>query len=221
MGIPPEKLPEMFQLFAQGDRSLARSEGGLGIGLTIVQKLAEMHGGSVEARSDGPGTGERVRRAAARWHRGPRTARPRPGGGRPRPRARLRILVVDDNVDTALGMVRLLKLLGNDVVAVHDGPAAIEAARSFRPDFVLLDIGLPGMDGYQVAAALREDELHKDAVIIAVSGLRPGGGPPAVARPRGSTTTWSSPWTSTRSSRSWGGRIEATTAAGEERPRAP
>jgi CheY-like chemotaxis protein len=81
-----------------------------------------------------------------------------------------RILVVDDNADTALGMVRLLKLLGNEVLAVHSGPAAIESARTFRPEFVLLDIGLPGMDGYQVASALREGEAHKDTVIIAVSG---------------------------------------------------
>jgi CheY-like chemotaxis protein len=80
------------------------------------------------------------------------------------------ILVVDDSADTAFGMVRLLRMLGNEAIAAHSGPEAIESARTFRPDFVLLDIGLPGMDGYQVASALRQDEAHKDAVIIAVSG---------------------------------------------------
>jgi signal transduction histidine kinase len=169
IGIAPEKLPEMFRLFSQGDRSLDRSEGGLGLGLTIAQKLAEMHGGSINARSDGPGRGSEfvlrlplapdpreVSQAASRHDR--RAVRG------------YRILVVDDNVDTASGMVQLLTLLGNDARAAHDGPAAIEAARGMRPDFVLLDIGLPGLDGYQVARALRADELHRNAVIIAVSG---------------------------------------------------
>lgn len=169
MGISPEKLPEMLRLFAQADHSLARSEGGLGIGLTIVQKLAEMHGGSVEARSDGPGRGSEfvVRIPLARK---PGAANPDARRGQFTVRKGSRILVVDDNTDTALGMVRLLKMLGNEVVSAHSGPEALESARTFRPDFVLLDIGLPGMDGYQVASALREDEAHKDIVIIAVSG---------------------------------------------------
>jgi signal transduction histidine kinase len=169
MGIPPEKLPEMFRLFSQGDRSLARSEGGLGIGLTVVQNLSEMHGGSVEARSEGPGEGSEfiVRLPLARL---PQESRAKvPGGLLPSGKG-VRILVVDDNVDTARGMERLLKLLGNEAMAVHDGRAADEAARTFQPDFVLLDIGLPGMDGYRVAACLRGDETHKDTVIIAVSG---------------------------------------------------
>jgi signal transduction histidine kinase len=169
MGIPPEKLPEMFKLFAQGDRSLARSEGGLGIGLTIVQKLAEMHGGSVEAHSEGPGRGSEF---IVRLPIAPEAKVPTPEQRRERTaiRKRARILVVDDNMDTALGMVKLLKLLGNEVVAAHSGPTAIEVAHSFQPEFVLLDIGLPGMDGYQVASALRDDEAHRDSVIIAVSG---------------------------------------------------
>jgi signal transduction histidine kinase len=169
MGIPPEKLPEMFRLFSQGDRSLARSEGGLGIGLSVVQKLSEMHGGSVEARSEGPGKGSEfiVRLPLART---PQESRAKVQGGLHPSGKGFRILVVDDNVDTARGMERLLKLLGNDARAVHDGRAAVEAARTFRPDFVLLDIGLPGMDGYQVVATLRGDEIHKEIVIIAVSG---------------------------------------------------
>jgi signal transduction histidine kinase/CheY-like chemotaxis protein len=167
--IPPERLPEMFRLFSQGDRSLARSEGGLGLGLPIVQKLAEMHGGSVDARSGGPGQGSEfiVRLPLA----------PKPIGGQATDRRGefvkgrgSRILVVDDNADSARGMEVLLELLGNDVMVVHDGRAAIEAARNFRPEFVLLDIGLPGLDGYQVAATLRGNGLHRDVVIIAVSG---------------------------------------------------
>ena len=171
MGIAPEKLPEMFGLFAQGDRSLARSEGGLGIGLTIVKKLAEMHGGSVEARSDGPGLGSEfiVRLPAATpasdldTPQDPRTRRR--GSGRS-----TRILVVDDSIDAARGMVRLLRLLGHEAACVHDGRSALEAARAFGPRIVLLDIGLPGMDGYEVAAALRRNAEHEGIRIIAVSG---------------------------------------------------
>ncbi len=169
MGIPPEKLPEMFRLFAQGDRSLARSEGGLGIGLTIVKKLAEMHGGRVEARSEGPGKGsEFIVELPLAPAQGEVAAEARPGPRRPGKAAR--ILIVDDNVDTALGMARLLKNLGHEVHAAHDGPSAIELARGFRPEFVLLDIGLPGMDGHRVASALREQDIHKQTVIIAVTG---------------------------------------------------
>jgi two-component system CheB/CheR fusion protein len=128
-----------------------------------------MHGGTIVARSDGPGQGSEfiVRlplahaTAAAPRQTGPGTL----SVGRAS-----RILVVDDSVDTARGMVRLLKLLGNEVITVHDGPAALEAAHTFRPDFVLLDIGLPGMNGYEVATALRRDPLLDRAVIIAVSG---------------------------------------------------
>ena len=169
MGIPPEKLPEMFQLFAQGERSIARSEGGLGIGLTIVQKLAEMHGGGVTAMSEGLGHGSTFTvhiPAASRVE----MADAGTASYQARPKKGSRILVVDDNEDTARGMARLLKLLGNEVEVVGDGPAAIEAARRLRPEFILLDIGLPGMDGYQVAAVLREDDWCRQSLIIAVSG---------------------------------------------------
>ena len=169
VGIAPEKLPEMFELFAQGDRSLARSEGGLGIGLTVVKKLVELHGGRIVAKSEGPGQGSKF---VVRLPSAERPDRPRPRLDRPDPagRASARVLVVDDNVDTARGMARLLKLIGHEVRSAHSGPEAIEAARSFRPEFVLLDIGLPGMDGYRVASTLRGEEFAKDAVIVAVSG---------------------------------------------------
>jgi PAS domain S-box-containing protein len=169
MGIPPESLPTMFELFAQGERTVARSEGGLGIGLTLVRKLAEMHGGSVSAQSEGPGKGSvfTVRLPAA--DEGAAVAASAAPAGKAG-QGRSRILVVDDNVDTARGLARLLKLLGHELAIAYDGPSAIEAARGFRPDAILLDIGLPIMSGYEVAARLRREECCKDAVIIAVSG---------------------------------------------------
>jgi len=170
IGIPPEKLPQMFELFAQGDRSLARSEGGLGIGLTLVRSLAEMHGGSVTATSEGPGKGSefmvRLPAVAARAEEIPRLPAKTPQANA----HRARILIVDDNVDMVRGLVRLLELLGHDVQTAYDGPTAIEAARVHRPAFVLLDLGLPGMDGYQVATRLRQEQGSQDAVIIAVTG---------------------------------------------------
>jgi PAS domain S-box-containing protein len=168
VGIPPEQLSQMFELFAQGDRTLARSEGGLGIGLTLARSLAEMHGGSVVARSEGRGRGSeftvRLPAARAAADNGPPPTAP--------PAARLaaarRVLVVDDNADTAQGLSRLMAGHGHDVRTCHDGPSALEAAAEYRPDVVLLDIGLPGMDGLQVARRLRE--AGSDAFIIAVSG---------------------------------------------------
>jgi len=169
VGIPPEKLPQMFEMFAQGDRSLARSEGGLGIGLTLVKTLTELHGGSITATSEGAGKGcEFVVRLPAIT---PPISKPDARKPARQPEGRSsRILVIDDNIDTARGLGRLLRLLGHEVATSHDGPAALEAAREHRPEFVLLDIGLPGMDGYEVARRLRQDEGCKDAVLVAISG---------------------------------------------------
>jgi len=169
LGIPPDVLPHVFDLFAQGERSLARSEGGLGIGLTIVKRLAEMHGGTVAAASDGVGRGSEfsVNLPAAPRPTGPSAAGT---GSTPGERRASRILVVDDNVDTARGMARLLKLLGHDVRVAHTGPEAIEAARGHRPEVVLLDIGLPGMSGYEVASQLRREDCCAGTLIIAISG---------------------------------------------------
>ena len=181
MGIPPDKLPLMFDLFTQGNRSLARSEGGLGIGLTIVRSLAELHGGSVTAHSEGSGQGsEFVVRlpaiaaakgssAAPAWTGKARAAAVKPAAVRPAAAAH-RVLVVDDNADSAHGTAKILTRQGHDVRIVYDGPSALEAAREHRPRYVLLDIGLPGMDGYEVATRLRQEETLKDATLIAVSG---------------------------------------------------
>jgi PAS domain S-box-containing protein len=170
MGITPELLPRVFDLFAQGDRTSARSEGGLGIGLTLVQKLAEMHGGTVTAKSEGTGKGsEFTVRLPALKEAATRKASPK--GTLPRvARQASRVLVVDDNRDTATSLAKLLKLLGHDVQMAHDGLTAVELARTHRPEIVLLDIGLPGMDGYEVAKQLRREEFCKDSLIIATSG---------------------------------------------------
>lgn len=168
IGIAPQRIPEMFQLFAQGERSIARSEGGLGIGLTIVQKLIEMHGGRIDACSDGPNRGSAFRvflpaanKPAA--HNGSGKA-PHPGSkGR-------RVLIVDDNVDTAQGLARLLSRAGHEITLAHDGSQAVERAREQAPEAVVLDIGLPGMDGFQVAQRLRIEACCEDSVIIAVTG---------------------------------------------------
>ena len=169
VGILPEKLPQMFELFTQADRSLARSEGGLGIGLTVVKNLVEMHGGSILARSEGTGRGSEftIRLPAAKKPVANPATIKSPNHSSTRS---FKILVVDDNVDTASGMARLLRCLGHEVTIAHSGPDALQVAGELRPSFVFLDIGLPGMDGYEVASRMREDACCKDSVIVAVSG---------------------------------------------------
>ena len=174
VGISPERIPQMFELFTQGDRTLARSEGGLGIGLTIVKTLVEMHGGTVTAESDGPGQGSTFRVTLpsvspeirqARTPEATKTKSKTDRNGRGR-----RLLVVDDNEDTVRSMARLLRLKGHEVATASTGFEAVERVSDFKPDIVLLDIGLPGMDGYQVARKLRADKAHEDLLIIAISG---------------------------------------------------
>ncbi len=168
IGIPPEKLSEIFTLFNQADHSSARTQGGLGIGLTIVKSLVELHGGQVEAASDGLGTGSEftVRLPVAEC---PAAADelPRESSGAPRIS---RILVVDDNVDTARGLEVLLNLSGHEVMVAHCGIDAIALARARTPQFILLDLGLPGMSGYDVASRLRAEPCGQQATIVAVSG---------------------------------------------------
>lgn len=168
-GIPPDLLPHVFDLFKQGSRSLDRPQGGLGIGLTLARKLVEMHGGSIEVHSPGTGHGSEF---TIRLPVIPRTAEPedRPRAAASSPARSLRILVVDDNEDTAEMMSLLLGMEGHDVEVAHTGPSALEAAAAHRPDVIVLDIGLPGLDGYQVAQRLRQDPAFQDVLLIAASG---------------------------------------------------
>jgi PAS domain S-box-containing protein len=171
IGIDPERLPQMFELFAQGERSIARSEGGLGIGLTIVRKLAEMHGGRVDAFSSGADQGSTftLRLPAV----GTPPGRPLPDAIPPSRIAGdtgLRILVVDDNVDSATVLCRLLQRKGHTTRVAHEGPAALQLAIAEKPEVLILDIGLPGMDGYEIAMRLRTDPAFAELLIIAVSG---------------------------------------------------
>ena len=171
IGIPPEKLSEMFELFAQGERGLSRSEGGLGIGLTIVQRLVEMHGGTVTAHDTGDGSEFIVRlptavTAAAE----PASAPPKLPAAERTGQSGKRVLVVDDNVDAAQGLARLLKIRGHIIELAYDGETAVEKARAFAPASILLDIGLPGLSGYEVASQLRTEPCCRDATIIAISG---------------------------------------------------
>jgi PAS domain S-box-containing protein len=173
IGIPPEMLPRVFDLFAQVDASIDRSQGGLGIGLSLVKRLIELHGGSVSAASGGPGLGSEFVLRLPLLTEPPEapsasdspTVAPAAQG---RPRG-LRVLVVDDNVDTVRGLARLLKAAGHEVQTSDDGQSALDEARVFRPDAVVLDIGLPGLDGYEVARTLRR-EGFTDTLLIALSG---------------------------------------------------
>jgi PAS domain S-box-containing protein len=169
IGILPDRLPEMFQLFAQGERSIARSEGGLGIGLTIVQRLVEMHGGRVEAHSKGLNRGSTFTVCLPASNSVEESAQ---GNSTTSPCAdeSCRILIVDDNVDTAQGLARLLKRVGHETALAHDGLEAIEIARDMSPHFVILDIGLPAMDGYEVVRRLRKEACCTSSVMIAVTG---------------------------------------------------
>ena len=166
IGISPELLPRVFELFAQADRSLVRSQGGLGIGLTIVQRLVKLHGGTVEALSQGLGHGsEFVVRLPAEKDQSPEEP---PSSGPPE----FRVLVVDDNVDYADGIAVLLRASGYHVNVVHSGVEALRAVSASRPDVVVLDIGLPEMDGYEVAGRMRQDPALQGLRVVGVSGYR-------------------------------------------------
>jgi CheY-like chemotaxis protein len=169
VGIAPSLLPCIFDLFVQAEQGAERSQGGLGIGLTLVKSLVELHGGTVEARSDGPGCGSEfiVRLPSARDE----TATERQAAAahvqavRPR-----RILVVDDSQDQADSLALLLRLRGHEVSIVNDGTKAVATAADFRPEVVLLDIGLPGMDGYEIARRIRRQGEGSSPLLIAITG---------------------------------------------------
>ena len=167
VGITAELLPCIFDLFTQADRSLDRSQGGLGIGLALVQRLTELHGGSVEVKSTLKQGSEFIVRLPI--VQGEISQLPVVESGLPNVRP-LRVLVVDDNVDTVLSFSMLLRASGHEVQTAHDGLAAVQAAIDYRPDIVLLDIGLPGLNGYEVAKQIRQHPKLKHVVLVALTG---------------------------------------------------
>lgn len=168
IGIPPSMLPRIFDAFLQVDPSLDRGAGGLGVGLTVVNHLAALHGGRVEAKSDlGKGSTFTLRLPAIAKGKVSPSKAPPPAVA---PSKKKRVLIVDDNTDSAEMMVMLAESWGHEAFRADDGRAAVSLALEIVPDVVLLDIGLPGMDGYEVAAKLRTDPKTLAARIIAVSG---------------------------------------------------
>ena len=169
IGIPPDQLSSIFDMFAQVERSIEQSQGGLGIGLTLVKRLVEMHGGSVEARSAGEGHGSEfvVRLPVAVGIAETETPASRVDGTST---GTLRIFVVDDNKDSAESLALLLELSGHQTYTAHDGVHALEAVERHRPDVVLLDIGLPTMNGHEVCRRIRQQPWGRSIVIVALTG---------------------------------------------------
>jgi PAS domain S-box-containing protein len=177
IGIAPSMLPRIFELFSQADHTLSRTYGGMGIGLTLVKSLVEMHGGTITAESAGLGKGsEFIVRLPVQstglqpqpiFEFGTPNQSPAPVSA---PKIAQRILVVDDNRDAAHALGKLLDRLGHEVQFAYDGPSALRIAREYQPGVVLLDIGLPEMNGYEVARQLRQEPFFKGTLLVAVSG---------------------------------------------------
>ena len=166
---PPNSLPRIFEMFAQVDTSLERSRDGLGIGLTLVKTLVEMHGGTVDVHSDGLGRGsEFVVRLPILSDTSIRLSQP--AVSEPAPVVGRRILIVDDNEDGAESLAMLLQFSGHETHKAHDGVEAIEAAERLRPDAVLLDIGLPRLNGYEVCSRIRQEPWGKSLMLVALTG---------------------------------------------------
>jgi signal transduction histidine kinase/CheY-like chemotaxis protein len=170
VGISADMLPKIFEMFTQVDRSMERAQGGLGIGLSLVRGLVEMHGGRVEVHSEGLGKGsEFIVRLSVLLAPG----RDHPQGDEDRLArcsSAYRILVVDDNKDSAISLAMMLKIMGHETRTVHDGLEAVEAATAFRPEVVLLDLGLPKLSGYEVCRRIREQPWGEAIVLIAQTG---------------------------------------------------
>jgi signal transduction histidine kinase/ActR/RegA family two-component response regulator len=170
IGIAADHLPHIFEMFSQLDHSLAKAQGGLGIGLTLVKRLTEMHGGTVEARSNGIGTGSEfvVRLPIVLPVSGPQPAEK--DGPAAAVKASLRILIVDDNRDSANSLSLMLQMMGHTTRTAYDGEAAVIAAAEFRPEVILLDIGLPKVTGYEACRRIRQAPGGAEIFIIAQTG---------------------------------------------------
>lgn len=171
IGIAPEHLPHVFEMFSQVAPALSRSQGGLGIGLALVQGLVELHGGAIEARSNGPGKGSEfiVRLPVVEC----RSLEDKQADGHTQEitsATRIRVLVADDNRDAVDSLAMMLRLMGHDVETAHDGVEAVQAAASLRPDIALLDIGMPKMNGYEAAHHIRQQPWGKNLVLVALTG---------------------------------------------------
>jgi PAS domain S-box-containing protein len=167
VGIPPDKLGSVFEMFTQIDRSLERSHGGLGIGLSLVKRLVEMHGGSVQAYSAGLGRGSEF---VVRLPTLIKKSKGKTPTTEETPTTAHRILIVDDNRDAATSLATLLRLTGNETQTSYDGLEAVEAAAMFRPEVVLLDISLPKMNGYDACRRIRQQPWGKNMVLVALTG---------------------------------------------------
>jgi len=169
MGIEPELLPRIFDLFAQGQRGLDRAQGGLGVGLTLARRLTQLHGGDIEAFSEGKDRGSifKVRLPCTQAE-----AAAEPGGAStpPQQSSRRKVLVVDDNLDAASGIEALLRIDGHEVRVALDGEQGLAAFADFEPDVVILDIGLPKVDGYEVARRMRGMPQGRGLLMIALTG---------------------------------------------------
>jgi CheY-like chemotaxis protein len=184
IGIPPALLDRVFDMFSQVDRSIERSQGGLGLGLNIVSRLVGKHGGTVAAHSEGPGKGstftvriplaapEAAGPAARSASAGPGPA-PAPVGEDGDERIR-RVLVVDDNRDAAVTLTMMLGLMGCETRTAFSGFEAIDVAAEFRPELILLDIGMPGLNGYDTARRMREEPWGRDVFLVALTGWGQG-----------------------------------------------
>ena len=175
IGMDGELLPHVFELFTQAPRTLEGAAGGLGLGLPLVQRVIQMHGGTVEAHSEGQGKGSEfvVTLPRLRERRSGRLHTPEGGGEQvPVNGAALRVLVVDDEQDAAAMLAELLAARGYQSRFAHDGPTALEAAQAFHPQVVLLDLGLPHMNGYEIARRLRQDHADGGLLLVALSGYQ-------------------------------------------------
>ena len=171
VGIAGEQMTRIFEMFAQFDGSLEKSQGGLGIGLSLVKRLVDMHGGSVEAKSDGPGMGSKFIVRLPVLIGGSEASVPVPRHDEAALNtSTLRILVVDDNTDGADSLSEMLTLMGNETRTAYDGQQAVNAAEAYRPDVILLDIGLPKLNGYEACRHIRAQPWGKNIVLIAVTG---------------------------------------------------
>ena len=168
VGISDEMRPRVFDLFTQVDGETKRSQGGLGIGLALARQLIEMHDGRIDVASPGAGQGSTFTVHLPLYQQSGGTIESEPG--LPKPGLPLKVLVVDDNISSAETTAQILAMTGHKVTLAHDGPAALESARAIRPDVIMLDLGMPGMSGYEVCRELRKDQAFRETMLIAQTG---------------------------------------------------